>query len=239
MRNIQHIISKHISQTFWQSFPLHGITRNHEEISTFLTSISSSLSSTGGRSESIWRNLTLRAISSLQHQQSSSTEKTSQMTTTTIAVRQITKTLAPLTLPTHSPDLEKDLQTLITESLSLWLSARQNASNIIISSIPSLDDPKTWHAEDLPISLSDKDDDDDGNLNTPNESSPLCLFPALLQRTSRETVVLMKGSALFPSSRAWVQGIVEKGEHERELNAAMRDAITRVNARRASIGVGV
>jgi len=51
-------------------------------------------------------------------------------------------------------------------------------------------------------------------------------------------VVLHQGSALFADSRVWVQGMLEKKEHEQKLAKAVMNARSKVNARRTSFPTG-
>lgn len=52
--------------------------------------------------------------------------------------------------------------------------------------------------------------------------------------TPHKTTVIHQGAALFPNSRAYMQGILENRQPEKELAAAVSDARSKVNARRTS-----
>lgn len=196
----------------------------------FLDAVSKSLSGFGGRSESAWRVLTLRGIDAL----GGSSAKSNLVEST---MYRILETLRPLTVPSESAELEKGLVDIVKSSATLWKAARNDEMKIMIERRPDLHSKEKWHAEDIE-GFEEAPIPPDETVNTMGIQS-LCLFPTLLQTTARgETVVLHQGSALFAGSRVWVQGMLEKKEHEQELAKAVMDARSKVNARRTSFPTG-
>jgi len=226
MKDVQHVISSHICEILWQPFCLHK-TPSNKEVDKFLEAASRSLSTVGGRSESAWRVLTLRAISDLYGSASAGSSQASS------AVSRILKTLRPLTDPSECLELEKDLFSIINDSIILWQSARKNEPNLVIEETPGIDDKGKWCADDCEGTVGPSDIHVDVT-----HIQPLCLFPAIVQITSQGESVVAQGSALFPSSRAITQGLAEKGEHEQLLVEELLAARSRVSARKASVSTG-
>ena len=196
----------------------------------FLEAVSESLSAGGGRGESAWRVLTLRGIDALGGSviESSPIEST---------VQRVLEILRPLIMPSKSAGFEEDLVRIVKKSATLWEAARKDEAKIVVVKQPDPSDQEKWQAEDMrgfgeaPIPPGEK-------INTTGVE-PLCLFPNILQITSRgEAMVLHQGSALFPTSHVWIQGTLEKEEHEEELAKAVLDARSKVNARRSSFPAG-
>jgi len=144
---------------------------------------------------------------------------------------------AALTVPFESTELEKSLIDIVKSSATLWKAARNDEMKIMIEKHPDLHSKEKWHAEDIE-DFEEAPIPPDETVNTMGIQS-LCLFPTVLQTTSRsETVVLHQGSALFADSRVWVQGMLEKKEHEQKLAKAVMNARSKVNARRTSFPTG-
>ena len=212
LRNVQYVICSHLCDSIWQSFFLQGGVPNGLGVSHFLDSVSKSLSALGGRSESAWRVLTLRAIEA----NDGSLIAPSQVESTAHRILEI---LRPLTDLSMSASLKEDLLTVTRKSVSLWEIARKDEAKFVIDRIPSLDDEKKWLAEDIRISE---------NLAMPSDQEgldilgikPLCLFPAVLQVTPEGDNIIVQGSALFPSSHVCARGIVERKEQRVELARA-------------------
>jgi hypothetical protein len=199
-------------------------------VSQFLDAVSKSLSSFSGRSESAWRVLTLRGIDAL----GDSSAKSNLVEST---VYQILETLRSLTVSSESAELEKGLVDIVKSSATLWKAARNDEIKIMIEKHPDLHSKEKWHAEDTE-GFEEAPIPPDETVNTMGIQS-LCLFPTVLQTTARgETVVLHQGNALFADSRVWVQGMLEKKEHEQKLAKTVMNARSKVNARGTSFSTG-
>jgi len=196
----------------------------------FLEAVSKSLSASGGRSESVWRVLTLRGINAL----GGSITESSQVEST---VQRVLETLRPLTILSESAELKKDLVGIISKSVTLWEAARKDEAKLVVVKQPDSSDKEKWQAEDM-CGLEETSMPPDEKINTTG-IEPLCLFPNILQITSQgEPVVLQQGSALFPTSHVCIRGMLEKNRHEEELAKAVLDARSKVNARRISFSTG-
>lgn len=151
-----------------------------------MDAVSNSLSASGGRSESAWRVLTLRGIDSLIGD-SSRVEP---------MMHRVLETLQPLIVPSESAGFENDLFKIINESITLWKAARKDEARFIIEKYPDPGDKENWQAEDM-RGFTNESMPPDENIYT-SSIKPLCLFPNILQVTSRgETVRVHQGSALF------------------------------------------
>lgn len=230
LRNVQHIISICLCDFIWQPFIPQGRLPNHQGVSQFLEAVSESLSATGGRSESVWRVLTLRGIDALGGPITESGQVKS-------TVQRVLEILRPLTTPSESADLKEGLISIASKSVTLWESARKDEARLVVVKQPDPSDENKWQAEDM-CGMEELSMPPDGKIDTTG-LDPLCLFPSLLHINSRgETVVLHRGSALFPTARVWIQGMLGKARHEEELAKALTEARSKVNARRISFSVG-
>jgi len=229
VRNIQHIISHCLCEFIWQPFFPANSLSVHQVAKPFLNAVSSSLSGSGGRSESTWRLLTLRGIDLLGD--SSSTPSHVKST-----AHQILEIVRPLTNQSELAKLEKDLVDLVENSAALWKIAQTDETRIVVEKNPGLDDKERWNAEydegfeeaAMPA----------GTVDTTG-IKPLCLFPNVLQITRQgETMILQPGRALLADSYVFVRGVMEKKELEEELAKAIMDVRLKVNARRTSLSSG-
>ncbi len=230
LRNVQHIISICLCDYIWQPFFPHDSLPSHQGMDQFLKAVSKSLSTLGGRSESVWRVLTLRGISALGHSITRSSE-------VECTVQRVLDILRPLTTLSESVELKEDLVGIISESITLWDAARKDEVKLVVVKQPDSSDKENWRAEDmcgLEVALMPPDE----RIDTTG-IEPLCLFPVVFQTNSHsESVVLHQGSALFPTSHVCIQGLLEKNRHEKELAKAVLEARSKVNARRISFSTG-
>ncbi len=192
----------------------------------FLEAVSKSLSVSGGRSESAWRVLTLRGINALAG--------------TGMALRQVDFTvhrvleiLRPLTTLSQLEELEHNLYDLVKHSVILWTAAQKDVAKVIVEARPNPSDNKNWYAEDLQTA-GGPSTSPTGKIDL-TSIEPLCIFPNITQLISpTKSVLLHRGNAVFPTSKIWIQGILEQKEHEEELKKEMLAARSKVNARRTS-----
>lgn len=249
MKNVEHIIASCLCDSIWQPFPPGGSLPNHEGLKQFLQTISTSLSASGGRSESVWRVLTLRGINQAL---GASAPGANNIEST---VQRILTILNPLTNPSDSADLKKALLSLLSDSATLWTSARTDSAHITITTEPpSPPDESAWLAQDITTLPPLASPSTSIPSNPPNPTTPpLCLFPLILHKppsgpslttttttaaadpTTTTTTIIHQGRALYPSSRACVEGSREKSSHEDDLAQALSDARSRVNKRRISV----
>ena len=144
--------------------------------------------------------------------------------------------LGPLIAPEDSTKLEEDLVGVINASISLWKAARKDESKFVIAKHPDADNKENWHAEDIRIPEGASMAVEKVGFTA---MKPLCLFPKILQITLRgELVIISRGSALFPNSHGWAQAILEKKEDDEELERVVREARSKVHARRTSCPTG-
>ena len=230
VRDVRHVISICLCGCIWQPFFPQNSLPNRQGVGQFLEGVSESLAARGGRSESAWRVLTLRGIDALGGSiiESSPVEST---------VQRVLETLRPLTMPSESAGFEEDLVGIVKMSVTLWEAARKDEAKFVVVKQPDPSDQEKWQAQDM-CGLEEASMPPDENIDTTG-IEPLCLFPNILQITPRgEPVVLHQGSALFPTSQVWIQGILEKKEHKEALVKAVSDARSEVNARRTSFPTG-
>lgn len=231
MSNVQHIISACLCDSIWQPFLPQDSHPNHPGVGGFLEALSESLSTSGSRSESVWRILTLRGISALDGfmTDSSHIESTAQ---------RVLGILRPLTIPTDSAELNKALVSIISQSVTLWEAAQKDAARILIVKQPDASDKEEWQAEDM-SGLGETSIPPGHERIDAKGVEPLCLFPSILHINPQgERAVLHQGSALFPTSRVCTQAILEKSRHEEELEKELLDARSRFHARRISVPSG-
>lgn len=228
--DVQHVISIYLCDCIWQPFfPQHSLP-NRQVVDKFLEAVSESLAARGGRSESVWRVLTLRGINALggPNTESSPVEST---------VQRVLEVLRPLTVPSESAGFEEDLLRIVTMSVTLWEAARKDEAKFVVVKQPDPSDQEKWQSQDMSVLKEASMPPEKKVAMTGIE--PLCLFPNILQISPRgEPVILHQGSALFPTSQVWIQGILEKKEHEEALVKALSDARSKVNARRVSFPTG-
>ena len=237
MRNVEYIISSCLCDSIWPSFLPQDSLPTHQGVSQFLEAVSSSLSASGGRSESVWRVLTLRGISALNLQ---STPESQRIEST---VQRIIRTLQPLIPPSESTELKKDLISIVANSTTLWAAARKDEARIIMMTQPEANDKEKWQAEDLSTLPSSPSIPPSGKENLDTLNPPLCLFPHILYINNTkqhgsvsETVTLHQGHALFPTSRVCIEGLLERKKHKEELAKAVLDAQFQFHKRRVSMG---
>lgn len=188
--------------------------------------VSKSLAVSSRRSESAWRVLTLRGIDTLAGAGMASRQADS-------TVHRVLDILRPLTNPSQLEELKRNLFDLVKESVSLWTTAQKDAAKLVVEAWPSSNDDNKWHAEDI---------QSDGEASTEpvrkidlKGIKPFCIFPNIIQLNSpNESVLLHRGSAVFPTAKVWIRGISEQKEHDEELEKEMLAARSKVNARRAS-----
>ena len=192
----------------------------------FLEGISKSLAVSSRRSESVWRVLTLRGIDVLAGAGMASRQADS-------TVHRVLNILQPLTNPSQLGELKRTLFDLVKESVSLWTTAQTDAAKLVVETWPSSSDDNKWHAEDLQ-SVGEASTKPVRKIDLTG-IKPLCIFPNIVQLNSpNESVLLHRGSAVFPTAKVWIRGILEQKEHDEELEKAMVAARSKVNARRAS-----
>ena len=189
-----------------------------------LEEISRSLSGRGGRIESVWRVLTLQGIES-------SGEESSLLQS---IVRQVLDVVGPLVNPFELASFEKDIVDLIERSFALWQTARKDIARVFVYRQPDLRDQESWQAEDIEVS---------GEASSAkvdiSDMKPLCLFPSIFQITPQgEAALVQHGSALFPTSRVWIEALSEKKEHEEERAKAVLEVESKYRARRTSYPTG-
>ena len=192
----------------------------------FLEAMSKSLSIPGGRSESAWRVLTLRGINDVAAPGMVSLQVDS-------TVNRILEILRPLTTLSQSGEIKHALVNLVKDSITLWKAAQNDAAKVVVEARPSPSDNNKWHAEDIQSA---------GEASPPpikkidlTRIKSLCIFPNIVQFTSpNKSVLLHRGSAVFPTSKVWIQGMLEQKEHDEELEKETLAVRSKVNARRTS-----
>ena len=192
----------------------------------FLEAVSKSLSVSGGRSESVWRVLTLRGISALAAAGTASGQ-------IDFTVHRVLEILRPLTTQSQLGELERTLYDLVKESATIWAVAQRDVAKVVVEARPHPSDNNKWYAEDLQTA---------GETSSPpigkidlKGNEPFCIFPNIVQSaSSNKSVLLHRGSALFPTSRVWIRGMLEQKEHDEELEKAMLAVKSKINARRTS-----
>ena len=229
VRNVQHVISTALCDYVWQPFfPINCVPNNHRE-SRFLDELSKSLSVLGEKSESLWRVLTLRGIDNLVDDDLESRQSES-------TVKQILTSLEPLTAPAQSTKIKEALTGIVQEAITLWRTAQKDKSKLVIERNPNRRDKEKWFADDMHV-LENQPTSAFEQVDTSDMESE-CLFPNVLQQTQHKTVVIHRGTALFPNSYVCMQGVLERTQHEKELAKAVSDARSKVNARRISLSTG-
>ena len=227
---VRHVISVSLCNSIWHPFFPQDDLPDHKGVGQFLEAVSKSLSVSGGRSESAWRVLALRGINALGGAGMAARQVESM-------VHRVLEILRPLTTPSQSAGLESALVGLVKDSVTLWTAAQKNDAKVVIEARPDPSDKKKWHAEDIQ-GVEEASIPPEGKID-PTGIKPLCIFPNVLQITSPDkTVVLHRGSALFPTSQVWIRGVSEQKEHDEELAQAVLDARSKVNARRTSCPTG-
>lgn len=222
LRAVQHVISTSLCEFIWHPF----FPQDSTPVGQFLEGVSKSLSTSGRRSESAWRVLTIRGIKALAGVGTASHQVDS-------AVDRVLNILQPLTTPSQSGELKHVLSDLVKGSVTLWTVAQMDAAKVVVEARPNPSDDNKWFAEDIQSA---------GKASTPPigkidlaRINPLCIFPNInQQRSPNELVVLHRGNAVFPTAKVWIRGISEQKEHDEELEKEMLAARSKVNARRAS-----
>lgn len=140
-------------------------------------------------------------------------------------------------MPSESAGFKEDLVGIVKMSVTLWEAARKDEAKFVVVKQPDPSDQEKWQAQDM-CGLKEASMPPDKNIDTTG-IEPLCLFPNILQITPRgEPVVLHQGSALFPTSQVWIQGMLEKKEYKEALVKVVSDTRSKVNARRTSFPTG-
>lgn len=192
----------------------------------FLEAVSKSLSLSAGRSESVWRVLTLRGINALAAAGMVSRQVDS-------TVNRILESLQPLTTLSQLGELKHTLVNLVKESITLWTAAQNDPAKVVVEARPSPSDNNKWYAEDIQ-SAGDASPPPIGKIDL-KHIKPFCIFPNINQFTSpKKSVLLHRGSAVFPTSKVWIRGMLEQKEHDEELEKELLAVRSKVNARRTS-----
>lgn len=184
------------------------------------------LASSSGRSESIWRVLTLRATEALRG-------SSVKVNLAEPIVQRMLDILGSLIVSKDLQEIEKELVGITNGFLDLWRVARKDESTFIIESHPDAGNREAWQIEDMKtiepvLPASEKVQD--------ATMKPICLFPKILQRTSKGVImVICEGSALFPDSHVLIRAMMEKRQHEEELERALLETRSRFLARRTSV----
>jgi len=191
--------------------------------------MSQALTNLNGRSESIWRNLTIRATEALPG-------SSAKVNSAEPIVQHVLEILGSLIVPENLEDFEKELMGITNRFLNLWRVARKDESTLVIERHPMAEDREGWQNEDIqtpePALLALKMAEDE-------TLKPICLFPKVLQRTSKgETILVCKGSALYPDSHVLTRAMMEKREHEKELERVVRETRSNFHPRRTSFPNG-
>ena len=222
LRAVQHVISTSLCDIIWHPF----FPQDSTPVGHFLEGVSNSLSISGTRSESAWRVLTLRGIKALAGVGMASRQVDS-------AVHRVLNILQPLTTPSQVGELKHALFDLVKESVTLWTVAQKDAAKVVVEARPNSSDDNKWYAEDIQ-SAGEASTPPIGKLDLAR-IKPLCIFPSInQQRSPNESVLLHRGSAVLPTAKVWIRGILEQKEHDEELEKEMLAARSKVNARRAS-----
>ena len=222
LRAVQHVISSSLCNFIWHPF----FPQDSPPVGKFLEGISKSLAVSSRRSESAWRVLTLRGIDALGGAGMASRQADS-------TVHRVLNILQPLTNPSQLGELKRALFNLVKESVSLWTTAQKDAAKLVVEAWPSSSDDNKWHAEDIQ-SIAEASTESVRKIDLTG-IKPFCIFPNIIQLNSpNESVLLHRGSAVFPTAKVWIRGILEQKEHDEELEKEMLAARSKVNARRAS-----
>ncbi len=196
----------------------------------FLENVSQTLSVCSRRSESVWRVLTLRGIHAPAGVGMASHRVDSM-------VDRVLEILKPMTTPPQSAELKNALVDLGKKSVTLWTAAQKDAAKVVVEARPDPSDINKWYAEDVQ-SVGKAPIQPDGKIDL-TRIEPFCTFPAVIQMTApNETILLHRGSALFPTSQVWIRGLLDQKDHERELEEELLAARSKVNARRTSYPTG-
>ena len=222
LRAVQHVISTSLCELIWHPF----FPQDSTPVGQFLEGVSKSLTISGRRSESAWRVLTLRGINALAGAGMASSQVDS-------AVQRVLNILQPLATPSQSGELKHTLCNLVKKSVTLWTIAQKDAAKVVVEARPNSSDDNKWHAEDIQ-SIGEASTKPVRKIDLTG-IKPLCVFPNIIQLNSpNESVLLHQGSAVFPTAKAWIRGILEQKEHDEELEKEMLAARSKINARRAS-----
>ena len=228
VRMAQHIISSSLCDHIWQPFLTDKSDPHHADLNQFLNDVSQCLAASKGHGESAWRALTLRGIDAIAT--SSSKRRPGD-----IVLEQVIGVLKPL-IPIGELDrFKEDLTSLVNKSVSTWELARKDEHRIIVKRQPDANDQANWHSaipDGPPNSTLPA-----GETTTKPTREPLCLFPHIFQIRSQEgkEVLIHQGYALFPSSYSWTEAMVERKQHEEEVERAMQEARSKVHLRRVSV----
>ncbi len=127
--------------------------------------------------------------------------------------------LGSLILSKDLNDFEKELVRITNGFLDLWRVARKDESTFIIERHLDGRNREGWQNEDIqtiePV-LPASEKVQDATIE------PICLFPKISQRTSKgEIMVICQGSAFFPDSHVLTRAMMEKRQHEEELERAL------------------
>lgn len=224
----RHITSSYLCDHIWQPYLTERSHPSHQALNQLLDNVSASLLAAGGRCESAWRALTLRGIDALA----------GTLGEVPRAASPLQRVLDGLGLLISAEDIakfEEDMKAIVNKSAAVWEHARKDQHKLIVARHPDAEDTRGWHAIDIdPLEGASTA----APLPTNQTLTPLCLFPHITQVKPRgQVVVIHQGSALFPNSHVWTQAILENKEHEEELDRAIREAKSKVNARRTSVPV--
>ena len=149
---------------------------------------------------------------------------------------QILGIIGPLAAAEDLSQLEKDLASILNDSITVWRAARTDEKRFFIDIHPKASDKARWFAEDTQATQAASNQEE---ILAAKELKPICLFPSILQIVSKsESVVICQGSALFPNSYAWNQALREKKENELEVQRAVQEVRSKIHARRTSFPNG-
>ena len=228
VRMAQHIISSSLCDHIWQPFLTEPSNSRHAGLNQFLSEVSQCLAASKGHGESAWRALTLRGIDAM----ATSLSKQRQAD---IVLEQVIGVLDPLISVEELDRFKEDLTNLVDKSISTWEVARRDEHRIHIKRQPDPNDKTNWHppANDIPQNSTLPAAETTMNPTL----TPLCLFPHIHQTRSQEDkeVLIHQGIALFPSSSVWIQAILERKEHDEEMERAIQETRSKVNLRRVSV----
>ncbi|KAL8788025.1 MAG: hypothetical protein Q9195_007490 [Heterodermia aff. obscurata] len=222
----QHIISSSLCEHIWQPFLTETSDSRREALNQFLSEISQCLAASKGHGESAWRALTLRGIDTM----ASSSSKRQQVD---FVLKQVVGLLDPLIPIEESDRFKDDLRILVEKSISTWEFARKDEHRIDIKQRPDANDETNWHnVDDIPH----KSALPPAATTTNSTLTPLCLFPHISQRSQEgKEVLIHRGSALFPSSYVWTEALLERKEHEQEMERVLQETRSKFNSRRISV----
>lgn len=144
--NVQRVISGFLCDIVWQPFSSEQ-TLQYPDLMAMLNTIAAQVaksnhgSSAGGRAETVWSALTMRALQSLQPTSPSASNSTSQRSATPDRaeklVSDVLRVLGSLVDPDQETQLRNDLATLTHSAISTWSCAQTDELELTVC--PTLD----------------------------------------------------------------------------------------------------